>query len=776
MITIRPLALVLLAVAAIPSVAHAKAAPVSIRSVSAPTHATPGSLLPIEVQVARKGRARPAKLTFFLSAGKARVRLAGDGVVRGRRAAAEPRIPAAQPPGSYHLLACAGKRCRAAKGQLELTPSPVGSAQLIDDAVAAKKLTPQQGLYYRALAAFGDQRLPDAYAGDGSETEHGVVRDVIEQWPTLSPAQQAALNPYFTPPPARGAHTAKASAASSTPTCDTQMEETVKSREWRSMAMPHGHVRVWWPLSMDKQIGPRSRAFVSEIENHMWPRLVGLLGREPMLDGGLRCYHGIDGKLDIYMSALGARTEALTIPYVPNCKATPAFIVFNVFHSLPTNWSVAHELFHAFQFAYRYKGACASYNHWDEAAATWAGDYLYPKADREHDFRTFMSFTHVSLADVDYDGWVFPYAMTQLHGVAVMKAIYDQTEVQPGPLQAIDAAVPGGFKEAWPEFARVAWNQDPIETSFKQWDRFDARPAEDPWPTGATILPWHIGVGDAGQTEVDVQIPEEPLSRVYRALKFDPDVPSVIGFTPYNPNLHVDAIMTLADGTTKTEDWSKRRLAVMCPVDPSQRVESLLLVATNTSMDATLPKDPPIKVVSTNIGCSRYVGTVTGVEHVHTPSINTTETWTAHDLVFKRHVYGPDNPPLAFDLVAGSVTWSISGTNGGCQVSASAEIPIKPDGSMGELDISTWRGDHPERPYSALGYNLPIVQGTGKCQNGTNNWNFLPQTFLNTLTGDYQNQNAPVPADGVLEGTFTTDRHSGGSRDITYNWHLEPKD
>jgi hypothetical protein len=731
----------------------------------------------VDARIERTGRTRAAAVSFYLSAdaasGKSDVRLAGGAKTRGGRLTAAPRIPAGQSPGSYYVIACVGKSCRATKARVEVTRSPVGSKELIDAAIAAKKLTPQEGLYYRALAAFGDPRLPAEYAGDASEAEHGVVRELIEQWPALSPAQQAVLNPYFTPPPARGGHSARASAGSSAPACAT---EQVRKSDWRTLAMPNGHVRVWWLAEDDKTIRPRARSFVSEIENHMWPRLVGLLGREPLRDGGERCFHGIDDKLDIYMWGLDRRFRALTFAYPPKCTGTPAYIVFNAHQQLPTNWEVAHELFHAFQYSYRYKGACSAYSNWDEAAATWAGDHLYPRDDYEHRFKDFLTFTHVSLADMSYEGWVFPYAMTQLHGVAVMKAIYDQMQSQPGPLQAINAAIPGGFKESWPEFSRIAWNQDPIESSFVQWDRFDAHPAEDPWPTGLWILPWHIGVGDEGQPEVDVQIPDKPLSRVYRALKFDPDVTMVTGYTPYNANLHVDAIMKFADGTTTTEDWSKRRLAVICPESPSQRLESLLLVASNTSMDVPIPADPKVKVVASNIGCSRYTGTVTGVEHVRTPTINTTETWTAHDLVFKRTPSGQDNPGLFYDLVGGSVTWNFSGTNGGCSVSASAEIPIKPDGSMGDLNIGTWLGDHPDRIYSALGYNLPQVDGTGKCQNGTNTWHFKPQTFLNTLSGQYQMEKAQAPADGVLQGSFSGDEGSGGWRDVTYNWHLVPTD
>ena len=32
---------------------------------------------------------------------------------------------------------------------------------------------------------------------------------------------------------------------------------------------------------------------------------------------------------------------------------------------------------------------------------------------------------------------------------------------------------------------------------------------------------------------------------------------------------------------------------------------------------------------------------------------------------------------------------------------------------------------------------------------------------------------AGLPGDGIAQGSWTNDEHSGGARDATYNWHLE---
>src|SRR5207244_6396869 len=92
-------------------------------------------------------------------------KVAAGGPTRKLSVAAQPRIPAGQAPGSYYVIACVKQRCLAAKSTVELTATPVSSRDLVDAAIAAHRLTPQQGIYYRALEAFGDQSLPAAYAG-----------------------------------------------------------------------------------------------------------------------------------------------------------------------------------------------------------------------------------------------------------------------------------------------------------------------------------------------------------------------------------------------------------------------------------------------------------------------------------------------------------------------------------------------------------------------------------------------------------------------------------
>jgi hypothetical protein len=430
---------------------------------------------------------------------------------------------------------------------------------------------------------------------------------------------------------------------------------------------------------------------------------------------------------------------------------------------------------HAFQFSYDYQGSCSSYNDWDEATATWAAAWLYPQDDDEHSFPWLLRNPDESLADADYDGWVFAYAMAQLHGAGTIASIYAQTERRPDVLHAIDAGLPGGLRQAWPEFAKVAWNQDPVEPSFEGWDGFKQHPERD----GREIGTQHVDVGPSGLTEVDIPLGMGPLTRAYRRLEFGPSVTQITIHKPTLPDVSVQAILRLRDGTIRTEDWSSKIQPYFCPRNPAERPAELLLVMSNSSLTQPSPSNvqSQVRVAATNVGCSRYRGEASGSTNVHGGDTNIDETWKATGLVYDRILENSPAPRFLFALTGGSVSWSLTGTTHGCTVKAGpVTLPVRTDGSYGELDMrvsGSFSGPTPTmvHDYFADGFSLPAVQGTETCPSGvTLTRTFTPSTFLTTsVTGTPR----PIPGTGVLEGTDSGSVGSG--RTATYRWRLVPE-
>ena len=632
------------------------------------------------------------------------------------------------------MLACAGKSCAASK-TLTVTGRPVGTRELVAQAVAAGKLSPEQGLVYRAFAAFDDHRLPAAYAGDDAAHEDSIMREVAESWPKLSTAQRKQVEPFFIPPAAKGswasASAARATAAADEPACGTGR---FAARGWVSTARKDGHVRIWWRAVDRDRFAARARALLNEAEDTIWRKLWDVFGRDALTDEGESCFHGPDGKLDIYLTRRGegqAQAKASAVNYPGACSGTPAYIVFNAGGSPPTRWELAHELTHAFQYAFPVSG-CSSWDNFDEAVATWGAQYIYPRDDQEHRYVWFTKEPDMPLADASYDGWVFPYALEQLIGPGVMQRIYEQGATHDA-MHAIDEGVPGGLAKVYPEFAKLAWNHDPVKPSFWEWDGFDPVPED---AHGAEIVPEQVDPGAAGQQEADLTQPLKPLSRAYKHLKFGPGITEVSVAVPHDENLHVDVLMKLRNGSVETEDLSKRQATVFCPEATGERIDELVLVASNTSTFRQMAQDKPIRVVGTNLGCSRYVGSVTGTQTYRTQSADTTESWTGTGLVFQRSSTGVKwDANLNYKLVGGTVTWKYSGTNQGCSYKAGpVTFQVPSDGSMGSLQALAWNiyPDKPVRGYYALGWNLPPVPVTITCPTATSTTTMRPHEFLKT--------------------------------------------
>ena len=758
--------LTLLLVAVTASAAPGGAA--KVRSVSVPRSATAGAPVDVKVRTAGKARKRAAKAAFYLSADSKRD--AGD--VRLKVAAGQPLIPEGQAPGSYRVIACIRKSCRASR-PLQVTKTPVGTRQLVDQAVAAGKLSPGQGLVYRVFSAFGDGRLPAAYAGDDTAQEDTIMRDVAESWGQLSAKQRAQVQPFFTPPAAKGswasAGAARATAAGTAPACGTSR---FAARGWTSIARKDGHVRIWWRVADRDRFAARARVLLDEAEDSIWRKLWDVFGRDALSDDGESCFHGPDGKLDVYLTRTGegrAQAKATTVNYPGACSGTPSYIVFNAGGSAPTRWELAHELTHAFQFAFPVMG-CSSWDNFDEAVATWGGQYIYPRDDQEHRYVWFTKEPDTPLADASYDGWVFPYALEQLVGPGVIQRIYEQGATHQA-MNAIDAGVPGGLAKVYPEFAKLAWNHDPVKPSFWEWDGFDPVPED---ANGAEIAPEQVDLGTAGQKEVDLTQPLKPLSRAYKHLKFGAGVRDVMVQVPYDADLHVEALLKLRDGTSKTVDLTKRRGPVFCPETASEQVAEMVLVASDTSTFRQMAQDKPIRVLANNLGCSKYVGSGSGVEHTHYGARNTTESWTVSNLVFQRQFTGDDSSVFQFKLMGGTVNWTYSGTFDGCTVAGAYTFQL-PQGNQsgGSLDIDPLAGQNLARRYTLSSPVVPIVPITAVCQDGMRTWNFQPHRVLETW--NEPTRLFDVPGNGIIDGTNSGDEATGGARDVSYTWHLEPQ-
>jgi hypothetical protein len=341
-----------------------------------------------------------------------------------------------------------------------------------------------------------------------------------------------------------------------------------------------GSVRVLYARG-----GRKAAARVAGYARQTYPKFKMLLRREPPSDARERCFHGPDGKLDVYVTTakrLGTfkvpkGAAAFVHPYARDEVCLPKKPVFAVVRPGVRSAILAHELYHAFQAAYATKQGCHVYSEWNEALATWAGNYAFPDDNVEHAHDGALKEADVPVHFWGYATWVFPLYLTQQLGTDVIRAIEESREQHPNDVH-VDRVIPGGFHERFPDFSLYAYNRAPAPASYTQWDRLATAP---PAPSKALV-------------KGDNPLPMETLrvlSREYRqVLVDDPELRKIEFHNPAaaDPDLHVRALVRRADGSWTSENWDGRETVEFCRDEPGQDVQEVILAYSNSSLDRKL--------------------------------------------------------------------------------------------------------------------------------------------------------------------------------------------
>jgi hypothetical protein len=205
-------------------------------------------------------------------------------------------------------------------------------------AVAAGKISAEQGLVYQVLGIFGDPRLPVEYRGT---SDHGVtpydltLLTAANQFDSLSPDSQDMIGPYLIPP-------AYWQSAASAPA-----RVSVKSVGRPSSVRPDycggaiganwvsndtSHFRMWY----DKKNHPDQATMATNIGTYAELAYTALVldsgFNAPLADGSWSCDGG-DARLDIYITPLTG-FDGVTVPLglIGLGTASAAFIEIRQVH------------------------------------------------------------------------------------------------------------------------------------------------------------------------------------------------------------------------------------------------------------------------------------------------------------------------------------------------------------------------------------------------------------------------------------------------------------
>ena len=586
------------------------------------------------------------------------------------------------------------------------TPDAPNSYDLIDEALAKLQITAEEAVIYRVYASYADPRLPAAYRADG-ELPDSV--DLFADFDTLSASAKALLAPFRLRPDHPDSWWYATDAGALTASAGEVSAAARPAGPWLNVT--GAKVRVHYPAGSPALAGTAA-SIVSEAENVIWPKLTGLMGREPLPDCLLICGDfGGSSRYDIYLvTVVGARVRAES----PNDCRGPwtTFMELNPAKSFAT---LAHELMHSFVRAFPRAGGCDEYRWLNEATAQWAEDYIYKKTynstDEHFVLADFLDHPRQPLESVlenhEYGAYIFLFYLTRVAGVAesVVKDIWSAA-TNSDSLKAIDGALPGGFAKHWPEFVKYNWNPDPGWAPLDQYRTLDDITFRAARQSGFSPK----AVSASPDQQVPLTNPElVHLSSAYYEFTFDGSVSTLAFLNGFTYELKIENIdgaqvftSTELDGTEPVKkygkvhalikrqgkdwevaDWSKTPSSIMCLDDPNDRVERLVIILSNSDHDrANLPIKPVgslgPRLWASNIGCWKWQGTATWVNPTSTQSTTANVTWErvpngGGPGVIAAAVgdrYGV--VAISYRPIGGTITFRASGNDGGCTYSGGA--------------------------------------------------------------------------------------------------------
>ncbi|NNC06405.1 Ig-like domain-containing protein [Corallococcus exiguus] len=510
------------------------------------------------------------------------------------------------------------------------------SDEVLASAHEAGLINDEELLAYRVYAAFSDPRLPLQYKARVEPAfDVTPLEELHARFDDLSAPMQDALGMYLLRPADPGSWL-------NTPLPDARLSSMKRpsckphSDGWYSLSKSYAKVNVWFEFAI---AGQREQAVLLDkaIEEEIWPKLMALGLKEPLTDQSSASCNGGSPQLDIYLSR-NMNGRGLTLPEgLDNTQAATYILLWDGLGDDELKGAATHELMHAIQWSYKTKGPQGSYGWIRDATANWAIDQVYGQAPQlEHDYADcFMSSPDLSLEDRspghckspaagplaarDYGAYLFFQFLAKKHGPNVVVAALEKLTTETSSLTAVDSAVPGKLEKTWPDFAKVLWNQAPIDAkaeSFTKWDQLTEK-----------VKPHALNGDLAGAPEHKEELHDElkNLSNHYEHFTFsDPNTRSLLFHNGWFKNItdskepvKVLALWNDANGLWHEEDWSEYEYVGLCRDLKSQRAQDLIIITSNAKFEPggggslKAAKTPYLK--RSNVGCWKYKGTSNAV-------------------------------------------------------------------------------------------------------------------------------------------------------------------
>ena len=525
---------------------------------------------------------------------------------------------------------------------------PSGSGERIEAAELAGTLDHDTAALYQVQAALDAVSLPAAYRDDAGPAPEATayLADLAARLDTLSPAIRAAVTPYLLRPTDPASAWSRRATAAAGPVRHAVATQPIT---YAFVDAAKTGVRVWYATPLGESERALAERLAAEIDaSEMWTKeQAAMLGRVPCSDkeqGDPR--NGGSAALDVYLvypstgldwhgrtttlaGESGTANMGVTVPAEAgaNCEWI-TYIALNAtlgFDDLRA--TMAHELFHAFQFAFR-KSAMPDRHWWMEASATWAEDLVYPALDTE---QPYLAGSWSQALGVDgpldstirtdeYAAYLWPFFARQRAGgdATVVGQVWAASEMKP-PLEVIGADA--GWDASFKTFATWNWNKAPLV----EYIDHGAPIAEAVLSQDATCMELDCAI-TAGRHSLAVTLP-------HASVEYADGVPAVglaqvtftMGDVGRKPGAGIQALLWIgppdsAGGTVHVEDWSRLDKRTICLA--REDVRRVVLVLTNSSVTDAPAIEGQIGIEGSADPCGGSVASYTSTSQVHAVATN----------------------------------------------------------------------------------------------------------------------------------------------------------
>lgn len=590
----------------------------------------------------------------------------------------------------YQLIACGRYELTfTCTAPLNLVEAPSGqpptrpsTSDLVRAAVKSGRLSPDDAAQDDLWALVQNPHLPLDYQSDDPEPD---VDSIDADVAASSSSMQEAAQPYMIPPFVAGSwwdteHNIEPSVTKDfSPICGRP-----PSSDWGSVerASNDSKVKVWYQEGAKSSRVQLATDLATYADTVLWPKYQALLGIVPISDGGGPCRGG-DDKLDISLvENLGDSFTQPYFGYLASCSHVPVYINMDTGVGLhtgnptvdeaPLKFTLAHELFHAFQYALSYDSSCSDYTWLKEGSAIWAASTVTPdfQLNNSHPDYSICSWEHngvwkAPLNDAQdttkYRSFLFDaWASRKIRPDFVATALRNSATTD--SLTAADMAIGHGLlldpqhrRDLWIEFFDDLYNYAPWN-DFERW-----------YGDNCTVLSENLPTITPGN-DLTLPLSAAHLSGDFQSFVLGPGVTAIRSDNAIPPTLAgwPEFRSTWQYGPNNTNNWTYELAASNANcfyLEPGPRKYTQIL-ANPQPLEDIKPSAPTV-IEASGTSCSNRTGTATAIKKIvaddgrmTTATVQATITWPgSQDLDRAEPIFGFNNPGSNVDLTANIDTY-----------------------------------------------------------------------------------------------------------------------